>query len=94
MHVRFYLDSTTGQPHIWKHGVDEKEVEEVLGNPGEDRPGREGSRMAIGRTASGPYLKVVYVRDPRANEIFVITAYELRGKPLFAYRRRQRRKQR
>ncbi len=41
--VRFYLDSATGQPHIRNHSVEEEEVEEVLTNPGEDRPGREGN---------------------------------------------------
>ena len=91
---RFYLDWATGQPHICNHGVEEKEVEEVLTNPGEDRLGRDGARVAIGQTASGRYLKVVYVRDPRPDSVFVITAYELRGRPLLAYRRRQRKKQR
>jgi len=67
---------------------------EVLTHPGEDRPGRDGSRVAIGQTASGRYLKVVYIRDPKPDSVFVITAYELRGKPLLAYRRRQRRKRR
>jgi hypothetical protein len=92
--VRFYLDTATGQPHIWNHEVDEEEVEEVLRNPGEDRPGREGARVAIGQTAAGRYLKAVYVRDPELNRVFVITAFELRGKPLLAYRRRQRKKNR
>lgn len=94
VHLHFYLDSVTGQPHIWNHGVDEEEVKEVLTHPGEDRPGRDGSRVAIGQTASGRYLKVVYIRDPKPDSVFVITAYELRGKPLLAYRRRQRRKRR
>jgi len=84
--------SATGQPHIWNHGVGEEEVKEVLTDPGEDCPGREGARVAIGRTASGRYLRVVYIRDPKPDSVFVITAYELRGKPLLAYHRRQRRK--
>ncbi len=92
--LRFYLDPATGQPHIWNHNVEEEEVEEVLANPGEDRPGRDGSRVAIGQTARGRHLKVVYVRDPKPDSAFVITAYELRGKPLLAYRRRRRRKHR
>jgi hypothetical protein len=33
--------------------VAESEVEELLANPGEDRPGREGFRVAIGHTLSG-----------------------------------------
>lgn len=88
--LHFYLDPATGQRHIWNHDVEEEEVEEVLQNPGEDRPGRDGSRVAIGQTASGRYLRVVYVRDPKPDSAFIITAYELRGKPLLAYRRRQR----
>jgi hypothetical protein len=51
--------------------VDEEEVKEVLTHPGEDRPGRDGSRVA---TASGRYLKVVYIRDPKPDSVFVITA--------------------
>ncbi len=48
MKVRYYIDPTTELPHIYKHEVDESEVEDVLSKPGEDRPGREGSRIAIG----------------------------------------------
>ena len=66
---------------------------EVLEEPGEDRVGREGSRIAIGQTASGRYLRVIYVPDPEPESVFVITAYELTGKPLAAFRRRRRRKQ-
>ena len=94
MNVSFYLDSATGQPHIYQHGVEQGEVEDVLANPSEDRPGRQGARVAIGRTAGGRYLKVVYVRNPEPDSIFVITAYELRGKPLRAYRKRLRKRQR
>ena len=90
--IDFYCDPGTGEPHIWNHGVQEEEVEEVLKSPGEDRPGREGSRLAIGQAATGRYLKVIYVRDAEHDRAFVITAYELRGKPLLAYRRRQRRR--
>lgn len=92
MNIRYYIDPETGLPHIYGHDVDETEVEEVLANPGEDRPGRDGSRVAIGRTSGGRYLRAIYVPDPAPNSVFVITAYELRGKPLMAYRRRRRRK--
>lgn len=92
MNIRFYLDSETGQPHTYRHGVDEHEVEEVLERPGEDRLGHEGSRVAIGKTRAGKYLRVIYVPDPEPDSVFVITAYELKGKPLTAYRRRQHRK--
>lgn len=90
MTLRFYQDPSSGQPHIRRHGVDESEVEQVLETPGEDRPGREGSRVAIGQTESGRYLRVIYVPDPEPDSVFVITAYELKGKPLSAYRRRRR----
>jgi len=92
MNIRFYLDPETREPHVYRHGVDEDEVTDVLANPGEDRPGREGARVAIGKTRAGRYLRVVYVPDPEPESVFVITAYELRGKPLTAYRRRRRRK--
>ena len=94
MDIRFYLDPATGQPHIYLHGVDEAEVEDVLTRPGEDRPGREDSRIAIGQSQSGRYLRVIYVPDPEPDSVFVITAYELKGKPLLAYRRRRRKKRR
>ena len=67
-------------------------MEEVLASPGEDRPGKEGTRIALGRARGGRHLRVVYVPDGEADAIFVITAYELTGKPLLAYRRRQRRR--
>jgi hypothetical protein len=92
MKIRFYLDPSTGLPHIYNHDVSEDEVEAVLTNSGEDRPGRDGSRVAIGQTQDGRYLRVIYVRDAKADSVFVITAYELRGKPLLAHRRRMRRK--
>ena len=93
MNIRYYLDPTTGQPHILEHGVDEKEVQDVLETPGEDRPGRDGSRIAVGQTRAGRYLRVIYVPDPEPESVFVVTAYEMKGKPLLAYRRRRRRRQ-
>ncbi len=92
MKIRFYLDSETGEPHIFTHAVDVQEVIDVLENPGEDRPGREGSRVAIGKTEDGRYVRVIYVPDPEPDSVFVITAYELTGKPLAAYRSRRRKK--
>jgi hypothetical protein len=92
MDFRFHIDPETGQPHIFEHGVTEDEVREVLRRPGEDRAGDDDSRVAIGQTASGRYLKVIYARDAVGNGVFVITAYDLTGKPLKAFRRRQRRK--
>jgi len=91
--IRFYVDPETGEPHIHGHNVSQAEVVEVLLHPGEDRPGSEDARVTIGRTSNGRYLRVIYVLDEEAGSIFVITAYELRGKPLTAYQRRRRKKQ-
>jgi hypothetical protein len=88
--LRFYIDPETDVPHIYNHNVRESEVEEVLSNPGEDRPGRDGSRVAIGSTLGGRLLRVIYVPDSVPDSAFVITAYDLRGKAAFAYRRRRR----
>jgi hypothetical protein len=79
-------------PHIYGRQVTEAEVEAMLSGPGEDRPGYDGARVAIGQTNAGRYLRVVYVEDSNPGTVFVMTAYELRGKPLAAYRRRRRRK--
>lgn len=94
MDIRFYIDPETGLPHIYKHGVEAEEVEEVLENPGEDRPGRDGARVVLGQTRAGRFLRVIYVRDPQPDSVFVVSAYDLRGKPLLAYRRRLRKKRR
>jgi len=92
MRVRYYIDPASGEPHIYGHRVREQEVEDILESSIEDRPGRDGSRLALGKTGGGRYLKVIYVPDPEPESVFVITAYDLTGKPLEAYRRRRRRK--
>jgi hypothetical protein len=93
LQTRFYIDPATGLPHIYDHQVNEDEVIEVLEKPCEDRAGRDGSRIALGQTISGRYLRVIYVPDPVPDSVFVITAYELGRKPLAAFRRRRRKKQ-
>jgi hypothetical protein len=90
--LRYYTDPRTGEPHIYKHDVAENEVEDVLAKPLEDRKGDEGSRVAVGQTEAGRYLRVIYVPDPQPGSAFVITAYELGPKALKALRRRRRRK--
>ena len=92
MQIRFYIDHETSLPHIFSHGVEESEVEDVLPSPGEDRPGRQGSRIAIRQTIGGRYFRVIYAPDRNPDWTFVITAFELRGKPLAAFRRRMRRR--
>jgi hypothetical protein len=46
----------------------------------------------MGQTAVGRYRKVAFVPDPGDDSGFVVTAYELRGKTLKAYRRSRMRK--
>jgi hypothetical protein len=92
MEVRYYLDPITGHPHIHRHGVREEEAEQALSGPGEDFPARSGSRMKLGQTSAGRYLQVIYVPDENPGSVFVITAYDLKGKARHAFRRRQRRK--
>ena len=92
MDARYYIDPSTDEPHIYNHAVNEHEVEDVLGRPIEDRPGREGSRVAIGQTRGGRFLRVIYLPDDQPASIFVITAYELGPKALRALRRRRKKK--
>ena len=92
MEVRYYVDPDTGQPHIYGHGVSEQEIEEVLRGRGEDLRAGPNSRRKIGQTAAGRCLQVFYVPDEDPESVFVITAYEPRGKAMKAFRRRQRRK--
>ena len=79
LQARFYIDPATGPPHVHNHQIEEHEVMDVLEKPGEDRAGSEGSRIALGQTASGRYLRVIYVPEP--DSLFVITAYDLIGDP-------------
>lgn len=92
MDIRYHLDADTGQPHIFGHGVTEEEVEQVMRNSGEDLPGTRDSRMKLAQTDAGRYLQVIYVPDDDPQSVFVVTAYELRGKAKQAYRRRRRKK--
>ncbi len=86
------MDRETGLPHFARHDVSPEEVEDVLSRPFEDRPGRDGSRVALGTTRDGRYLRVVYVPDPGADSMFVITAYDLGMKARRALGRRLRKK--
>jgi hypothetical protein len=79
-------------PHIYNHDVTEAEVEWILAHPGEDRVCAGGSKQALGQTADGRYLRVIYVPDEEGDGVFVVTAYPLAGKQLKAYRRRRRRR--
>lgn len=92
MEIRFYIDPESELPHTSKHGVRESEVIEVIESPLEDGSGTEGTRVAIGQTEAGRFLKVIYVPEAKPESVFVITAYELGPKALKALRRRMRRR--
>jgi hypothetical protein len=92
MEVRFYIDPTTDEPHIYNHDVAESEALEILRTTTDRGPARNGAMQAIGRTRLGRYLKVVYIHD--ADGIVVLTAYDLRSQERKAFRRRQRRHKR
>jgi len=94
MYLRFYMDANTGLPHIYGHGVTEEECESILASPLEDRPSSGDSKIAVGQTAAGRYLRVVYVPDEVGDGVFVITAYPLEGRQLKALKKRQRRRKR
>jgi hypothetical protein len=90
--IRYYIDPVTGLPHIYEHHVSEDEVEVILAGPLQDIRGRDDSRIAIGQTEDGRYLKVIYVPDPLPDSVFVVTAYQLGPRAKRAVRRKRRRK--
>ncbi len=90
MTLRFLIDDDSGLPHIAAHNVSEQEVHDVLRRPLENLPGRRNSRIVIGRTQIGRLLKVICVPDATGPDIFVVTAFDLKGKPLIAFNRRMR----
>ncbi len=72
--------------------MSETEIEDVLARPIEDREGEDGSRVAIGQTEGGRYLRVIYVPDTKRGGAFIVSAQELGPKALHALRRRRRRR--
>jgi hypothetical protein len=71
--------------------VAEDEVIEVLEKPGEDRVGR-GLQDCVGPDSFWPVPAGHLCPDPEPDSVFVITSYELTGKPLAAYRGRRKKK--
>jgi hypothetical protein len=92
MRLRFYYDPDTDLPHIYNHGVNEQEVEDVLRLPLEEAKTSRKGRLALGQTRGGRFLKVIYSPDDIGDGIFVVTAYDLKGKALAAFRRRMRKR--
>ena len=93
MDIRYHIDPDTDQPHIYGHGVTEEEVRQILVKPGQHDRGTRNTRMKLGQTDAGRYLLVVYATDEGGGSVFVITARELHGKALKAFRRRRRKGQ-
>jgi CBS domain-containing protein len=91
--IRYNLDQETGLPHIFDHGVSTEEVEDILRHPAENRRGTDDSLALIGMTRAGRILRVICVPDEDGQRVFVVTAYDVTGKALSAFRRRRRRKQ-
>ena len=91
MDMRFNLDPS-GDPHIWDHNVSEKEVAEALAHPLESIRGRGTSVIAIGLTAAGRYLKVIYSPDDSGDDIFVVTAFDVPPKQIRALKQRLKRR--
>ena len=92
MLIRFYIDDETDRPHVENHGVTTSECVEVLERPGQDFATQSGARAAYGQTRAGMYLKVIYRLIEEHDEVFVITAYRLKGKDLAAFKRRMKRR--
>ena len=92
MRIRYFIDPATRLPHIYEHGVSEREVEDILRKPLQDIRGRDNSRIAIGLTEAGRYLRVIYVPDAAPDSLFVVSAYELGPKVKRAVRRKRRKK--
>lgn len=93
MRIEFYLNPDTGEPEIYVHSVTETEVEDALLDMVEDRPSRDGTRSAFGRTSGGRWLRVIYVVKDVPPSIFVITAYPPNPKATRSLRRRLKKKQ-
>jgi hypothetical protein len=87
--IRYFIDPLTDLPHIYRHNVTEDEVEWVLADSDDDFASGN-VREAMGRTQAGRAIMVVYRN--LGEDILVITAYQLEGKDLAAFRRRRRRR--
>ncbi len=64
----------------------------VVGNLGFLANVMSTRKFSLGQTAAGRYLHVIYAPDEEGEGVFVVTAYEILGKPLRAYRRRRNRR--
>lgn len=70
----------TGRQRAYGYGVSEDEVNEVLRGPGEDVPAANHSRIKVGRTSAGRYLRVIYLPDADGASVLAFNAYDLKDK--------------
>ena len=49
MSIGFHIDAESGEPHIFNHGVEEREVEDILASPGEDVQGEKVHELQLAR---------------------------------------------
>jgi len=90
MQVRFNRDRETGLAHCEDHNVSERQAIQVLSTNPLRLRGGDGTTIVLGQTYAGRYLRIICrIED---DDVFVITAYDLRGKALLAFKRRRRRK--
>jgi len=91
MYIEFYTDKDTGEPHIARHNVETWEAIDILENAELNYDGRGGTRVAIGQTRNGRYLRVIY-RRLDAGGRRIITAFDLSANAKRALRRTRRRR--
>jgi hypothetical protein len=91
MEVRFFIDRETGLPHIANHGVEPWEAIDVINHADLNYNGRKGTRIAMGQTRNGRYLRIIYRIDEEDGASVIISAYDLPPKAKAALRRRRRR---
>src|SRR4051812_3687098 len=82
MELRFWNDPKRAYCTFMGTGSPKRKCGRCWPAQGVDFPDRENSRVHLGQTSAGRYLKVVSVPDEGSDSAFVVTAYELRGKAL------------
>jgi len=91
MDYRFYKEPDSGLAHCYAaHGVKERDAIEVLRQPGQRLERTDGSLVAEGQTEAGRFLRVIYREELDLEYVFIITAYDLKGKAKQTFRRRRR----
>jgi len=80
--LKFYIDTETNEPHIYKHEISEAEIVEFFQEIKYlERKRNDKSYEAFGRIHSNRFLHVVY-RKEAADVFFIITAYDIEDKEL------------